>query len=592
MKPLENTVGFLRRIFTNPPFLIYLAAFAALLGQLEIFRALVRQVNAWMNIAPLTAAGDVAVLLLPLVFLRPRWRWTVWFLIGGMTVFCYVNLWYCRAFYDLMPADSLGMGGNMQSRVVDAFFDQLRTADWLLLLPVAAFAAVWTALRRKARAISFPLSAKITLAAVALLLYGGAYMARAYRLYDVNRKLGDYPHMLCNYFRYSKVKAYKFSQHLTRMGYVGYMGWQLDHALFDHKLDRNERSRIDAFWERRRGLPCAAADFSANRGRNLIFIIVESLASDAVGATVNGVEVAPTLSTLAADSSAIVFSRMQAQVNHGRSSDGQFIYNTGLLPLRNNVVAKRYPSANYPSIAKALGYACSSEVVGEKPTFYNHSITNLSYGYTGFRPATDGWLSDRQILDNATDEIRRLRQPFYCEITTLDMHDPYNHRIPNPTAISEAEGYDPRDLNYYEQVHIFDGLLAGFLDRLKADGLYDNSVIVIASDHEPRKSALSDDGPISSDIFLLILNSGLPGGMHSDRIVGQVDVMPTILDVMGVDGYSYPGLGHSLVAEPGHQGAIDAFGNVYGDIDDRTRSALEEAWQLSALMIEGAYFKK
>ena len=80
--------------------------------------------------------------------------------------------------------------------------------------------------------------------------------------------------------------------------------------------------------------------------------------------------------------------------------------------------------------------------------------------------------------------------------------------------------------------------------------------------------------------------------MHSDRIVGQIDVMPTILDVMGVDGYPYPGLGHSLVAEPRHQGAIDAFGNVYGDIDDRTRSALEEAWQLSALMIEGAYFKK
>ncbi|MDE6927455.1 MAG: hypothetical protein K2P06_01875, partial [Muribaculaceae bacterium] len=223
MKPLENTVGFLRRIFTNPSFLIYLAAFAAMLGLLEIFRTLVRQVNAWMNVDTLTVAGDVAVLLLPLVFLRPRWRRTVWFLIAGMTVFCYVNLWYCRAFYDLMPADSLGMGGNMQSRVIDAFFDQLRMADWLLLLPVAAFAAVWLPLRRKALTVTFPLSAKITLTAVALLLYGGAYMARAYRLYDVNRKLGDYPHMLCNYFRYSKVKAYKFTQHLTRMGYIGYM---------------------------------------------------------------------------------------------------------------------------------------------------------------------------------------------------------------------------------------------------------------------------------------------------------------------------------------------------------------------------------
>lgn len=583
---------FIAGIFTNPPFLIYLAAFAAIFSQLLIFKVLVHNVNAWMNVSVLTTLGDVAVLLLPFAFLRPRWRWAVWLLIAGTTIFCYVNLWYCRAFYDLMPADSLGMGGNMQSRVIDAFFDQLRTVDWLLLIPPVFFGVAWMLLRRQARKINFKPGARIAFAVLAVLLYGGAYMVRSYRLYDVNRKLGDYPHILCNYFRYSKVNAYKFTQHLTRMGYIGYVVWQADRAIFDHTLDKSEVKRVDSYWQRQRSLPRAAAEFSRNSDRNLIFIIVESLASDAVGATVNGVKVAPVLSALAADTSAIVFRRMQAQVNHGRSSDGQFIYNTGLLPLRNNVVAKRFPSANYPSIAKALGYKNSSEVVGEKPTFYNHSITNLSYGYTGFVPATDAWLSDKQILDNATAELRRLQQPFYCEITTLDMHDPYNHAIASPTAISSAEGYDPRDLNYFEQVHIFDGLLGGFIDRLKADGLYDNSVIVIASDHEPRRTALSEDGPISGDIFLLILNSGLPGGLKSDRIVGQVDVMPTILDVMGVTGYHFPGLGHSLIAEPEYHGAVDAFGNVYGQPDENTRRILEEAWQVSALMIEGRYFKK
>ncbi|MDE6098349.1 MAG: sulfatase-like hydrolase/transferase, partial [Muribaculaceae bacterium] len=297
------------------------------------------------------------------------------------------------------------------------------------------------------------------------------------------------------------------------------------------------------------------------------------------------------LASLAAESSSIVFRKMQAQVNHGRSSDGQFIYNTGLLPLRDNVVAKRYPSADYPSVAKALGYECASEVVGEKPTFYNHSITNLSYGYSGFVPATDEWLSDRQILANAADEISRLRQPFYCEITTLDMHDPYNHAIDEPTAISSAHGFDKRDLNYYEQVHIFDSLLADFIKSLKAKGLYDNSVIVIASDHEPRKSALSENGPISSDIFFMILNSGLPGGLKSDRIIGQVDVMPTIIDVMGVSGYKYPGLGHSVIAEPDFHGAVDASGLVHGNPADTGIKHLEESWQVSAMMIEGGYFR-
>lgn len=590
MKRLHNIADALRRCFSFSPLLIYLTAFAAIYGQLLIFRSLVFEANPWMTISPLTALGDVALILVPFALLRPRWRWTVWIAVAGMTIFCYVNLWYCRAFYDLMPADSLGMGGNMQSRVIDAFFDQLRAADWLMIVPTAAFALVWILLHRRAKALKFALWSKITLTASALILYGGAYMVRAYDLYDVNRKLGSYPHMLANYYRYSGVNAYKFTQHLRRMGYVWYMGWQLDRALIDKSLDRNERSRIDSYWEQQRQLPRAAARFSANRSKNLIFIIVESLASDAIGAEIAGVAVAPTLDSLASDSTAIVFRRMQAQVNHGRSSDGQFIYNTGLLPLRNNVVAKRFPSANYPSIAKALGYKHSSEVVGEKPTFYNHSITNLSYGYSGFVPAQDAWLSDKQILDNAITEIDRLRQPFYCEITTLDTHDPYNHKIPSPTAISSAEGYDPRDLNYFEQIHIFDGLLADFLAKLKARGLYDNSVIVIASDHEPRRTALSEDGPISSDIFLLILNSGLSEGLKSNRIVGQVDVMPTILDVMGVEGYKYPGLGHSLLGEPDHFGAVDAFGSVYGQPADSAR--LEEAWQVSSLMIEGGYFKK
>lgn len=587
-RPTQAIAAGLRRAVTFRPLWVYAAAFIAIVSQLLIFRHLIFEINPWLTIKQLTVCGDVALLLIPFVLLRPRWRWSVWIAIAGMTVFCYVNLWYCRAFYDLMPFDSLGMGGNMEDRVIDAFFDQLRWPDWLLLLPPVLFGVVTWLARKDWRLIKFPTWSKIVVVVLSVGLYAGAYMVRAYRLHAVNPKLGSYAEMLVDYPKWSKVNAYKFTQHLTRMGYVWYMGWQLYNGLIDKSLSEKERNRIDTYWDGQRRLPRAAGDFAVNRGKNLIFIIVESLASDAVGMSVNGVEVAPTLNALASDSLSVVFRRMQPQVNHGRSSDGQFIYNTGLLPLRNNVVAKRYPSARYPSIAKALGYGQAIEVVGEKPTFYNHSITNISYGYTGFYPCQGGdWLHDDEIFGNALHEIRRLKQPFFATVISLDMHDPYNGEPSNPTEISNAKGYDRRDLNYLERVHRFDRFLGEFLDSLRRDGIYDKSVVVIASDHEPRRTALGDN-LLSSDIFLMILNSGC--GMKSDRVVGQIDVMPTVLDVMGVAGYEYPGLGHSLVAEPSHHGAVDAFGRRIDAGADSVR--LDEAWLVSALMIEGGYFKK
>lgn len=584
LKRLRDIAG---RVAGFTPFWIYVAAFVAIAAQLFVFGRLIYGINPWLTIKWTTVIADVALLLVPFCLLRPRWRWSVWIPVIAMTVFCYVNLWYCRAFYDLMPFESLGMGGNMEDRVIDAFFDQLRAADLLLLLPVAAFGTVAWLTRGRWRVRSFPLWAKVAMTLVAVGLYAGDYLYRAYRLHDANRKLGSYAEMIVKYPRRSKSYSYKFTQHLTRMGYMWYIGWQLYEVVIDKQLSGPERKRIDAFWQEQRRLPRAASEFASNRGKNLIFIIVESLASDAVDMEINGMDVAPTLKALAADSSAIVFRKIQPQVNHGRSSDGQFIYNTGLLPLRNNVVAKRFPSARYPSVAKALGYGRSSEVVGEKPTFYNHSTTNVSYGYTGFiHGVDDTWLTDDRIFANGLEEILRLPQPFFCAVISLDMHDPYNHEIKSPTAISAAEGYDERDLNYLEQVHTFDAILSDFLDGLKRAGRYDNSVIVIASDHEPRRTALGE-GLISSDIFFMALNTGR--GMHSDRIAGQIDVMPTILDIMGVEGYEYPGLGHSLVAEPEFHGAIDAFGQRF-DADDGS-ARLEEAWKVSALMIEGGYFK-
>lgn len=578
------------RVFTFPPFLIYLAAFGAILAQLFIFGSMVREVNPWMRIDKLQVVADVAVVLVPFMLLRPKWRWAVWIPIVCITIFCYVNLWYCRAFYDLMPLESAGMGGNMQDRVIDAFLVQVHAKDWWLLLPTLCFAVAVVFLRGRWRKTKFPAWVKIAFTAGAVLLYGGAYLSRCHAYHVANRPKEAFSDTVVRYFELSKGKSYKFCQHVSRMGYIGYWLWQVDDTFISKKLTKEDRKRIDDFWTRQRERQSPLAEYSGNKGRNLVLLIVESLAADGVGMTVNGVEVTPHIDSLIAnDPTAIVMRHVVAQVSHGRSSDGQFIYNTGLLPLRNSVVTKRHPAANYPSLAKALDYPSKFEVIGEKPTFYNHSTTNLSYGYDHLYPTNKNkWLNDSEILERALGLIRQSAQPFFCEITTLTMHDPYNKKIESPTPISEAEGYDDRDLNYLEQLHVFDARLGAFVQGLKKSGLYDNTVFIIVSDHEPRKNCLSEN-LISSDIFFLALNTGAPG-MEIDRIIGQIDVFPAMLEIMGVNTYRYPGVGVSPLTNRAHHGAADALGNKYDNPDKSTMSHIEEAWDVSALMVEGGYF--
>lgn len=579
-----------------PPMQVYLAGVAALVAQLLIFERLIQPINMWLELPGCQVLADALVFMLPYWWLNGRWRRMVWIPIAGITVFCCANLWYCRAFYDLMPLESLAMGGNMQDRVIDAFVDQLRRDDLWLLVPVVLFAAVVWLNRGKwiKGKLTVPVKAATTMAAVIFFICVYAWRAWEYHMYPDDGSKPQrttYMHMLTHYYHESAI-VYKFTQHASRLGYFGYMIYQFHQTFVSGQLTAEQRRDLDKYWEERRQDMTTPGVYAANRGRNLIFLIVESLASDAVGMTVNGQAVTPTIDALmASDSTAIVAKNMHPQITHGRSSDGQFMYNTGLLPLRNSVVAKRHPSADYPSLAKALGYRQSAEVIGEAPTFYNHSTTNISYGYNGLVAATSGWFEDNQIFDNALATIADMKKdsPFFCLITTLTMHDPYNDYPAQPTAISSAKGYDRRDLNYLEQVHLFDKRLAVFVDGLKNLGVYDNSVIVIISDHEPRANALSEN-LITPRIFFMALNTGQPG-MTYDADMGQVDIFPTMLQLMGVDSYEYPGLGSSILGPTPPQGAMSPYGDVFGNPDAAHRAAMLKAWDNAQLMVEGGYFR-
>jgi hypothetical protein len=148
-------------------------------------------------------------------------------------------------------------------------------------------------------------------------------------------------------------------------------------------------------------------------------------------------------------------------------------------------------------------------------------------------------------------------------------HGPYKY-LPSgveyrPVPIhpnTRKHGGTPRDLDWAEtqalqrhllQVAYADALWGALRRRLEAEGLWDDSLVVVTADHGvsfkpglPSRQ-LGSEGENAADLLLVPLLVKLPGqrvGHVSDRNVETVDILPTIVDVLGgalpraVDGRS------------------------------------------------------
>ncbi|MDE6696166.1 MAG: sulfatase-like hydrolase/transferase [Muribaculaceae bacterium] len=291
------------------------------------------------------------------------------------------------------------------------------------------------------------------------------------------------------------------------------------------------------------------------KGKNLIMIIVESFPYK-IFEMKEADELIPEMMKVANDSASII-SKSKILADYGRSADAQFIYNTGLLPLRREAFVDFYALNNYPSLAKALSYP-SMEIIGENKRLWVHFLTTKSYGFDILKDniAPDCMNQDSIIFNYAKKEIPLMKSPFFLFITSISMHDPYDK--PKVTPASDTlpiSTNDARDKEYYQRLRHFDKNLGNFIAYLKENGIYDDSVIVILGDHEIRASKISQNLH-DEYVPFIIANSPIP--ISGEVNTTQLDVFPTIMDIMGCRykylGQDYAGLGQSIFSSAGLSG--------------------------------------
>lgn len=152
-------------------------------------------------------------------------------------------------------------------------------------------------------------------------------------------------------------------------------------------------------------------------------------------------------------------------------------------------------------------------------------------------------VSDHFLFDFALGKLNntaKQQQPFMATLLTISNHPPYI--IPNWFKPSSKE---PET----QIVEYADWCIGDFLKKAKKEDWYNNTVFVVLADHGKLVGAADSELPQSyNHIPLMIFGAGIQPQEYT-QLGMQVDVMPTLLNILGID-YEYNGFGVDLLRQP------------------------------------------
>jgi lipoteichoic acid synthase len=286
--------------------------------------------------------------------------------------------------------------------------------------------------------------------------------------------------------------------------------------------------------------------------KNLIFIIVESYLAQTSDLVVDGKEITPFMNRLKRDSMVYYNGHMHPNIDMGESSDGQFIYMTGLLPLKSEItinIAKDKTFCGLPAMLMKSGKLKHSHIiVPTSPTFWEQDKMNEKmYSKFDYDKVLHGNedLDDEQVFAMATQVEASAPQPFFSLVLTMSMHNPYTKCVEHGFTLKD-DSLSEEYRNYLVDCHYTDMQIERYIGGLKQRGLYDNSVIVITADHHAHPVHLNMGSKVSDELPLYIINGGIDREHAWTGRCNQLDVYTTLLDMFGIRS-DWRGLGHTLL---------------------------------------------
>jgi phosphoglycerol transferase MdoB-like AlkP superfamily enzyme len=184
----------------------------------------------------------------------------------------------------------------------------------------------------------------------------------------------------------------------------------------------------------------------------------------------------------------------------------------------------------------------------------------------------------RGAIQSQIKQYAASRQKFFLSYFPAAPHFPFDgtplefQKFP----LKEMGDYTPKYLN---ELLFMDQVISSILDELKNSGLLDQTLVIITDDHGEM---LGENGgpnghgwavtPELANVPLIIMDPTKPGGHINETIGSQVDLLPTILDLLDIavpPGQLYQGMSlYSAAAQTNRIIYLNSF-QQYGIIKDR-----------------------
>lgn len=543
------------------------------------------------------ATKIIATLALAGVYALTRCRWAQIVVMALLDVLLVANLMYFRTYYSAIPASSYLEAGNLADFKASVT-DSLRWADIVLLLISIATAVI--AFRYKTTKRQ-PLTAVLKwwaapLAGFALLLTG------------VNLCKGGFHKSL----RSVRQSAYLCSADAPIFSVFGCIWYDITDAA--EPITPEKQVEIERWLASQpKHQP---ADSVTEKRSNLLIVFAESLESWVLEKKVDGKEITPCLNRLLKEKSTLYAPNVLTQVKGGRSIDAQLMICSGLLPLMSGTYSSLYYDNTFYTLQKAmrgLKHSRSYLLTIDKVSTWNQGAVARSFGtdtiisYHDFKMTeafgTHKRIGDASFFQQCREKIERGEvwkpgESVYMQFVTYSGHAPFKlpdhlRTITFPASIPEKAA------DYMTTAHYTDKAIGDFVAYLKTQPQYKETIVVIVGDHEglasyrqelvgnPACRGLVSDKQLTP---FIVLNS--PVGMRYDKFMGQIDIYPTLLNLMQLDAYRWHGLGQSIL-DPRKQGvAVGSVMNVEGTGSDKEVERLKEAHTVSDYMLRYDWLKR
>ncbi len=298
------------------------------------------------------------------------------------------------------------------------------------------------------------------------------------------------------------------------------------------------------------------------KDKNLIVIQVESLQNFVINLNYNNQEITPNLNKLIKDQSSIYFDEYFQLIGAGSTSDAEFVSHNSLHPSMEEYTYSQYADNKFYGLASLLEEEDYTSWVfhGYEKEFWNREKAYPNQGFQRFLSEEDydfdeedviGFgISDEVFFDQSIDYIKELDSlddnPFYAFLISLSCHTPYEMDEKHQVLDIKDEHKDNIVGHYLQAVHYTDREIGKFIDSLKKEGLYEDTVIAMYGDHFGITNAMEEVFDPMEDILgepynfdhimnipLIIHLAGEEINETNSKIGSQIDFYPTILNIMG-----------------------------------------------------------